>query len=382
MKALIHVQHLLGTGHAVRAAAIGRALAEAGVGVTLVTGNRLPPTLDTGGLAIERLAPARAADASFARILNEAGAPIDDAWRAERTRALTAIAQRVAPDILVTETFPFGRRQFAFELEPLIETVRAARSGALVASSVRDILVRKEDLAKERAMAETAARLYDLVLVHADPSFVRLEDSFPFAGEIAELIRYTGFVHTPSALEPAGEDGRDEVVVSCGGGPVGGRLIEAALGARALSRRARDATWRILVGHEHGGAMLRALQARAGAGTIVEPARPDFARMLHRARLSVSQAGYNTVLDVLSAGCAAVLVPFAEGRETEQSQRAQLLAARGRATVLDEAEVDSSRLAAACDAAIAAGRPPATAVDTEGALHSAAILIEAARKPR
>ena len=51
--------------------------------------------------------------------------------------------------------------------------------------------------------------------------------------------------------------------------------------------------------------------------------------MLRRCRVSVSQAGYNTVLDILAARAAAVVVPFASGRETEQSLRAERLAARG-----------------------------------------------------
>ena len=61
MKVLIHVQHLLGIGHAVRAAAIGRALRDRGVKVTLASGNRLPEVIDTTGLDVVELPAARAA---------------------------------------------------------------------------------------------------------------------------------------------------------------------------------------------------------------------------------------------------------------------------------------------------------------------------------
>ena len=40
------------------------------------------------------------------------------------------------------------------------------------------------------------------------------------------------------------------------------------------------------------------------------------------AGLSISQSGYNTVCDVLQAGCRAIYVPFAAGGETEQTVRA------------------------------------------------------------
>lgn len=379
MRALIHVHHLLGTGHAVRAAALGRALVAAGVEVVLVAGNRLPPTLDTSGLTVVELPPAHAADASFRTLLQENGAPIDNTWRRERRHQLLALLTEVAPDIILTETFPFGRRMLAFELEPMLQAAREGPSRPLIAASVRDILVRKEDAAKERAMAETARRMFDLVLVHADPRLVRLSDSFPFEAEIADLVRYTGFVHEPSPLVPPPGDGEDEVVVSCGGGPVGAELLRAAVAARSLSKLAGGACWRLLVGRTHDAATLAALAAQAGDGVVVEPARPDFPGLLKRARLSVSQAGYNTVLDILAARVPAVLVPFAEGSETEQRQRAASLASRGVAEVVDPEALTPESLAAACDRCLT--RPPAgLEADLAGATRSAAILINAAQR--
>ncbi len=50
-----------------------------------------------------------------------------------------------------------------------------------------------------------------------------------------------------------------------------------------------------------------------------------------QADVSVSQAGYNTVADMLVARCRAVLIPYAQDGETEQSDRAGLLEARGAA---------------------------------------------------
>ncbi len=374
MKALIHVQHLLGTGHIVRAAAIGRALAAEGVAVVLATGNRPPPTLDTTGLTVAALPFARAQDSLFKVILDAAGNPIDAAWKTARTRATQELYADVRPDILLTETWPFGRRAFAFEMLPLLELARGQTRPPLIAASIRDILVQKADPAKERAMAEIAATSFDRVLVHADPALIRLEESFRFADRIADRIRYTGFVHDPSRLDPPGEDGRDEVIVSAGGGAVGAHLIAVAGQARALSQRAGDTPWRLLVGHGHAAAALAGLQAQAGAGVIVERARPDFPGLVARARLSISQAGYNTVLDVLAAGVPSVLEPFAEGDETEQTQRAALLAARGLAVTVDEAGLTPARLAEAVDQALSA--PPARLkVRIDGAAEAARILI-------
>ncbi len=96
----------------------------------------------------------------------------------------------------------------------------------------------------------------------------------------------------------------------------------------------------------------------------MEPNRPDFRALLGHAALSVSQAGYNTALDVLAAGVRAIFVPFAAHDETEQTDRARALAARGLATVIAEHELTAERLAATvaardgCTAARSSGYRP------------------------
>jgi predicted glycosyltransferase len=376
LSAFIHVQHLLGTGHVLRAAAIGRALAARGVAVTLATGNTLPPHADVGGLEVVELPPVRAADAHFKTFLTPDGREIDESWKTARRQAtLTAFTAR-SHDLLLTETWPFGRRPFAFEMEALVATARSAPKPPLVAASIRDILVRKPQLWKEEQMAELAAAFYDRVLVHSDPEFIRLEDSFPFTDRIAPLLRYTGFVDTSTGRPdaPAG-DGEDEVIVSCGGGAVGADLLAAAIDARPLSRRAGDCTWRLLAGHDIDAATFDALSQKASTGIVLERARRDFPSLLARARLSVSQAGYNTVLDVLRAGVPAVFVPFAQIKETEQQQRAEALQRHGRAIVTPEASLTPEALAGAIDDALALPKRRFT-VQTGGAERSAEILID------
>jgi predicted glycosyltransferase len=159
-----------------------------------------------------------------------------------------------------------------------------------------------------------------------------------------------------------GSDGTGEVIVSTGGGAVAGPLIEAALAARALSPLA-GAPWRFLIGPNMAEAAFRDLAARARVpggtapgGVTFERARPDFRSLLARARLSISQGGYNTVLEVLAAGVPAVVVPFAAGSETEQILRARLLAARGALTLVEEAALTPAHLATAIAAALARGR--------------------------
>ncbi len=379
MKVLFHVQHLLGIGHVRRAAAIARALGEAGFAVTVAQGGFDVPGTDWGGAEVVKLPPARSADTGFRILLDAEDKPIDTGWKKRRAAELLALLARTKPDILLVETFPFGRRAFAFELVPMLEIARRASPRPLIACSVRDILVDKQDPAKVEAMADTALALFDLVLVHGDPAVIPFEASFPPAARVAGLIRYTGYVGAPSTREAPPGDGVDEVVVSVGGGAVGAGLLRAALAARALSGQ-RGTRWRLLAGPDLPAGTLAALTAAAPDGVIVEPARPDFPSLLARCRLSVSQAGYNTVMDVMRAGCRAVFVPFAAAGETEQTRRAELLAARGHCLVVPEAGLTPERLARAVDDAMAAPPPPRAALALDGARTAAALLRDAAER--
>ena len=373
MKALVWVQHLLGTGHAVRAAALASALRDEGAAVTLVTGNTLPRAARANGVSVVELAPVRTADVHFSGFVTGDGTPADEAFWEDRARHLMSVFEETAPDVVVAETYPFGRRRFRTELDPVLRVARAR--GILTAASIRDILVRKESAAREEAMAAKAKELCDLVLVHADPAVVKIEESFPPATRIADKVRYTGFIHAGGASpELLGDDGHGEIVVSCGGGAVGTSLMHCALAARGKSTAANEKVWRLLIGQDIEDETLARLQADALGGVIVERARPDFPGLLKRARLSVSQAGYNTVLDVLHAGIPAVYVPFAQGTETEQSQRAEALARRGLAVTADEASLTPGSLAAAVDKAMALS-PQRPELQSDGAGRSAEILI-------
>lgn len=378
LRIMIHVQHLLGTGHFRRAAAIGRVLAENGHEVEMASGG--PPLVHPGiGAArLFQLPPMRAADASFRLLVDERGQPIDAAWKARRRDLLLGRFAALRPDVLITELFPFGRRQLEFEILPLLEAARTLSPSPLILCSVRDVLVAPGDPAKI-ARALERARGYDRILVHGDPALLDLPASYPAARELGDRLAYTGYIAAPSSAEPPGDDGRDEIIVSSGGGAVGARLLETAMAARSLTEPGRR--WRLLLGADLPADARARLMASHGPGLIVEPARDDFAGLLQRCHVSVSQAGYNTVMDILQANTRAVLVPFAAGNETEQALRAASLAARSWATVVDEATLDPAGLATAITEAGRRGRPGATALRCNGAVETAR-LVEALHTER
>lgn len=370
---LFYVQHLLGIGHLQRALRLVGGMAEAGLAVTLVSGGEPLPELDRAAARrIVQLAPIRAADAGFRNLVAADGRPIDDGLRAARRQSLLAAFAEAAPDAVLIEAYPFGRRAFRFELEPLIEAARARRPRPLVLCSLRDIVVAPEAEERRREIVARVRADFDAVLVHGDPRLMPLEASFPLAVEIADRVAYTGYVGATEAVMRDSTAGCDEVLVSAGGGAVGGALLRTALAARGAGCLA-DARWRLLAGPNLPAGEFAALTGELPENVAVERYRADFPQMLRQCRVSVSQAGYNTVLDILAAGARAVLVPFAEMRETEQTMRAERLAASGVAEMLAPAAMTPDRLAQAVERA--AQRTPAVpAIDTGGARRTARLI--------
>ncbi|MBX6323116.1 MAG: glycosyl transferase, partial [Rhodospirillaceae bacterium] len=203
LRVLFHVQHLLGIGHLQRAAAIAAAMQAQGLAVTVVSGGEPVPGLDLGGAALEQLPPAVAADTAFSAVLDAAGRPVAEAWKAERRARLLSLFERLKPDVLLIELYPFGRRLFAFELAPLLAAAWRRPRRPAIAVSVRDILVESTP-AKAAAAVDIVRRQIDRVLVHGDPRLVPFDATFPAAAAIADRIAYTGYVVGGPAAAPAG----------------------------------------------------------------------------------------------------------------------------------------------------------------------------------
>ena len=175
-------------------------------------------------------------------------------------------------------------------------------------------------------------------------------------------------------------DGRGEVLVSAGGGRVGARLLEAAIDARPLScLSARP--WRLIAGGNLAGDAFQALNARLPGGVLLERQRDDFPALLANSLLSVSQAGYNTVLEGLRFHKPMVLVPFETATETEQRTRAEHLVQLGFAEVVWESELTPHALAGAIDRAWRARPVTKPELCLDGAARSADLVAALAATP-
>jgi predicted glycosyltransferase len=372
---LFYCQHSVGLGHLVRSFALAGALAER-FRVVLLCGGRVPDSLrPPPGVELVALPPlGMGPDGAFTS--HDRRFTLDDA-RVVRREVILRAFRSLRPEAVVIELFPFGRAKFAPELLPLLDEARALPRPPLVACSLRDILVgrRMDQAAHDDRACQIANRYLDAVLVHSDPAFARLEDSFAMRSRLRVPVHYTGFVQPPSGPRPLRRERR--VVVSAGGGRVGEALLTAA--ARAHGSLGREANLRMTI---IGGPFLpepawRCVREAAPTGDGLELRRtvPDLGAELRSAAASVSQCGYNTAIEILAARVPALVVPFATPEEDEQTVRAGRLAALGAVRLLDPALLEPGRLAAEVRRLLEF-RPQPLGLDLDGSAGTTRILSE------
>ncbi|MFO1121857.1 MAG: glycosyltransferase [Hyphomicrobiales bacterium] len=368
-RVFFYVQHLLGIGHLARANRIARALLDSGFEVTLAVGGPPVAAFMPTGAQIVQLPVVKAGQAGFSSLEDDLGRPVTEAYKEWRRQRLLDAFASCNPDILIVEAFPFGRRAMRFELLPLLDLATRMPHRPLIATSVRDILQKTSKPGRAEETLALVERYFDLVLVHGDPAFARLEETFPLAARMTREICYTGLVAGPVPAEPAESF---DIVVSAGGGAAGFAIVSAALGMVAQPGFAARSC--VITGPNLPQREELLKRARSIPRVSVFDFRPDFPSLLRGARLSISQSGYNTVCDILRAGCRALLVPFAEGGETEQGDRAARLKALGLARSVPEAGITPDRLRAEADDLLRAPPPQVGQLDLEGARRTGDIL--------
>ena len=191
---------------------------------------------------------------------------------------------------------------------------------------------------------------------------------------MAAKLRYTGYLADDRPAGALQENG--EIIVSGGGSAAALPLFACAVAAARLDRSGRR--WRLLAGGGMADADLALLAAEAPDKVVIERARPDFPALLAGCAVSISQAGYNTVLDLVAAGRPAIVVPFDAGNETEQTVRAEAMERAGLARCFrlsGDFVADAVALADVVGEAIGS-KPPALPIDRDGGTRSAAIVME------
>jgi predicted glycosyltransferase len=388
-RVLLYCQHVVGIGHLVRSAEIVRELSRASQ-VLFVSGGEKPDGFrfpEHENIEVLQLPPLKT-DPDFSNLqVCDSSRSIDETKALRRHVLLRAFAE-FQPDVIVTEMFPFARKQFRFELLPLLEHVQQQSPRTMVVSSVRDILVpRKDQEDYEQRVCDLVNPFYDLVLVHGDKNFQKLDETFSRVNDLQCPVAYTGYVvqqKQPNTKEAyrlqsseQGEQGQPVIVASIGSGQylTGLTLLETVLRAAQLLQGRIPHEFHVFAGPlmpEEAYGRLRTLASESG-NVRLSRYTPDLAATLKRADLSVSMGGYNTTMDVLSSRVRALVYPVTSNGDQEQCIRAERLARAGVIDVLRTEELAPEELARKIERALSK-TPVQLTVNCDGAVNSVLIL--------
>lgn len=368
---MLYCQHSVGVGHLVRSFALAEALA-ADWRVLFLNGGRLPAGIASPeGVEIIQLQPL-GADEEGNLISHDESFDVERALRMRRDQMLDCF-ETFDPRVVVIELFPFGRKKFSDEIVPLLQRASdRGDDGPLVLCSLRDVLVSRKDQERhdDRA-AELVNRYFDGVLVHADPAFVGLEESFRPRTPLTVPVYYTGFVARERSKQAHVQRER-RVLVSSGGGLTGRALFTSALEAQRILWQEHSLPMTLIGGPFIAEEDWRALQVagRSMPGLTLIRTVPDVGTFMERVSASASRCGYNTTMDILYSGVPSLVVPFGDGYEDEQAKRAARLEELGLVQVIDPARLDGGTLANGIRA-LETFRPDAARIQFGGAASTA-----------
>jgi predicted glycosyltransferase len=328
-KLMFYCQHLLGIGHLVRSLEIVRGLAN-DFQICFVNGGEIVRDLSIPqGIEIVNL-PAIKTDSEFQE-LQVVDSNYDLAKVQElRKQELLNLLQKFQPDILAIELFPFGRRQFSFELIPLLEEIKQKYPDTKVVCSLRDIIIRKKEPNKhEEKVIQLMNKYFDLLLIHGDRSFLPLEETFSRVKDINCPVRYTGYVvqeenYTDTAIDTPN---KPSIVVSVGGGRFGHELLECVVRTASILETKIPHQIQIFTGCFIPEAKFLELQelAQKTNNLNLKKYTNNLLGYLKAADLSISMGGYNTTMNILTTGVRAMILPFTGNGDREQTIRAEKL---------------------------------------------------------
>jgi predicted glycosyltransferase len=376
---LLYRQHSAGIGHLVCSFNLARGLSKR-FRVVLLNGGPLPDDQAVpAGVEMIQLPPL--AIDGWHRPLSLDRAHSLELVRSLRLTRILETFENARPSVVLIERYPFGRKKFEGEVVPLLDAARRRASPPWIVSSVRDTFVdgRPDQQWHDDTAALILHEYFDAVLVHADPAFARLEESFRPRRPTGVRVHYTGFVveGLPRVRAAARER---RVLVSAGSGKNGLPLFLAVIEAHRALWTEHRLPMTIVAGPLFPEASWQKLQERAKSlgGLCLLRSVPDMRALMAGVTAYVGRCGYNSAMDILLSGVAALVVPFVESGNEEQVERARRMAKLSLVRTLASERLHCAALVDAIRGLIGF-RPDAIRLDLNGAEATARIIAEMVR---
>lgn len=349
-KIMFYCQYLSGIGHLVRSTEIVRSLVKDFQvyfinGGPPIQGFEMPPQVELIELPALWLENGEFTVAG--------GANVEDIKEIRKSQLIT-IFDRVQPDCLITEFFPFGRHKLLFELLPLVEHIKSVKPDTKIVCSLRDVIGKVSYPQEEETICFLMNEYFDLLLFHSDANFQTFAETFPRHQDIECVIAHTGFIaqspqKTYDDVQVWGENPETaKILVSIGGGRIGYKLLEVVVEASILLAKSINHKVQIFTGPFFPEEKFLKLQQTAlNRGNIkISRYTSQFIDYMLTADISISLSGYNTTMNILTTGVRAIVVPLShDSQDKEQLVRTQKLEKLGIVEVIHPDNLNPTHVA-------------------------------------
>lgn len=394
MRVLFHYTHKETLGHTTRSIALTSALARYGAEVLILQGGIPQPfvRVPRGCQSLDIPFPFDTRQ-SFQTHMTPVSAN-------KRAKFILKTAAEFAPEVFVTEFFPFGRLAYMPELLPTLRYLRT-RNTRIVASIGYPLLTDLDKLADKNfaALHRAVFAFYETFLIHTpknlETSYIQDSIGLPeltrvyktIMNDIRERSVYTGYIFPEDMLTggvtlPVDHKAKT-LIVSRGGGAVYPRLITSAIEAQ----RRLNSTIRTIITcgpatSDHEADLFESSIKKEDKERVFLTKRLDnLGEHLKNCAVSVSLCGYNTSVQLMRYGTPSVIIPYKNTNykmpTNDQIARARLFKERFSSTVLDHDNITPESLIAAINEQLNNPRPkPAPSTWFKGADVSAKHILE------
>ncbi|MDP2653377.1 MAG: glycosyltransferase [Candidatus Omnitrophota bacterium] len=395
MRVLLHYTHKQTLGHTTRSISLAAAICRQGAELLILQGGVPQPFVRfPQGCRVADIPLPFDTRASFQSHVVPASA-------AQRSRFILKTAAEFAPDVFVTEFFPFGRLSYLPELLPTLRTLR--KKGVRIMSSIGYPLLVDLDRLEDKkftALHRAVFAFFDAFLIHTPPELETryIQDSIQsaalsrayaaFMKKLKKRTVYTGYIVPEKIIasgagSPTEEFNGPNVIVSRGGGAVYPKLITSAIEAqRLLGDNIRTViTSGPATSPKERALFQSCLKPEDNGRVFLADLLPDLDDLLRTCRVSVSLCGYNTSVQLMRYGTPAVIVPYQNKNydmaTNDQIARARLLQEKFSSIVLDHDALTGPSLADAIKEQMNRPRPaPAPAEWFSGADVAAHLVVQ------
>jgi predicted glycosyltransferase len=250
----------------------------------------------------------------------------------KRSDVLADTVGAFRPDLLLVDRYPRGMND---ELAHALDVYAAERPGAPAVLGLRDILDNPDVIRSEwraRGHRQAVREIYRMVLCYGDRSVYDPIREYALPSDVAERIRFTGYLadelfaaDAPEVRRRHEPDGR-LAVCTLGGGKDAAFIAHAFLSA--IDHLRHDGWTGVLITGPYMDTDDVERLRQAATDVSVIRMVDDVPSYLAAADAVVCMGGYNTTCEVLALAAPAVIIPRVQPRQ-EQLMRAERLNARG-----------------------------------------------------